>query len=114
MKNSLWTRTLIIGALLIPVGYALAEDSEGGGAAEHESNAVTYVKDSAITAKIKTKLAAEQITSMTQIKVDTDNQGVVWLSGVAKSQEEADKALSIAQGTDGVKSVKNNIKVEPK
>ena len=113
MKNSLWTRTLIIGALLVPVGYAVAEGNENGGA-DHESNAVTYVKDSAITAKIKTKLAAEQITSMTQIKVDTDDQGVVWLSGVAKSQEEADKAVSIAQGTDGVKSVKNNIKVQPK
>jgi len=74
---------------------------------------VTYVKDSTITAKIKTKLAAEQITSVTQIKVDTDNQGVVWLSGVAKSQEEADKAVSIAQGTEGVKAVKNNIQVQP-
>ncbi len=44
------------------------------------------------------------------IKVDTDN-GVVKLSGNAKSQEEADKAAEIAKNTEGVTSVTNDIRV---
>jgi osmotically-inducible protein OsmY len=33
------------------------------------------------------------------------------MSGTVKSQAEADKALSIAKSTEGVKTVKNNLKV---
>jgi hyperosmotically inducible protein len=44
------------------------------------------------------------------IKVDTDN-GVVKLSGNAKSQAEADKAAEIAKNTEGVASVSNDIRV---
>ena len=46
-------------------------------------HAVVFVKDSAITTKIKTKLAADHITSLERIHVDTDKDGVVWLSGTA-------------------------------
>ena len=49
---------------------------------------------------------------MANIKVDTDKDGVVWMSGTVKSQEEVDKALSIARGTEGVKNVKNDVKVQ--
>ena len=38
------------------------------------------MKDSVITTKIKTKLAAEHLTSMGRIKVDTDANGVVDLT----------------------------------
>ncbi len=48
------------------------------------------------------------------IKVDTDNKGVVTLSGNAKSQAEADKAASIARATSGVTTVNNNIQVSTK
>ena len=48
------------------------------------------------------------------IKVDTDANGIVQLSGFAKSQAEADKAVSIAQGVKGVTSVKNDIRIQPK
>ena len=65
-----------------------------------------------ITAKLKARLAAEKIASLTQIKVDTDNNGVVWLSGFARTQEAVDKAHSIAHATEGVKSVKNHIKIK--
>jgi osmotically-inducible protein OsmY len=47
-----------------------------------------------------------------RIHVDTDVNGVVWLSGHARSQEAIDKAVSIARDTDGVKSVHNNIKLK--
>jgi hyperosmotically inducible periplasmic protein len=72
---------------------------------------VTYVKDSAITADIKTKLAAHHISSLTKIKVDTDASGVVWLSGTAPTQEAADQAEQLARSSDGVRDVQNKIVV---
>jgi osmotically-inducible protein OsmY len=49
--------------------------------------------------------------SALKINVDTDNKGVVTLSGTVKTQAEADKAVSIARQTKGVASVTNNLKV---
>ena len=72
---------------------------------------MTYVKDSAITAKIKAKLADEKMSSLVHIKVDTDAKGGVVLSGTVRSQEAADKAVSIARETEGVTSVKNKLRI---
>jgi hyperosmotically inducible protein len=72
---------------------------------------VAYVKDSAITTEIKTKLAAEHLTSLGHIHVGTDADGVVWLSGSARTREAADKAVSIARDISGVTRVHSNIKV---
>ena len=71
-----------------------------------------FVKDSAITMKIKTKLAAELITSLGRIHVDTDKDGVVWLTGSARTQDAADKAEAIARATEGVEAVHSHIKVK--
>jgi BON domain len=70
-------------------------------------------KDSAITTAIKTKLAADHPGSLAHLKVDTDKDGVVWLSGTTRTQEEADRAVEIARGTNGVVRVKNEIVVRP-
>jgi hyperosmotically inducible periplasmic protein len=45
--------------------------------------------------------------------VETDDGGVVTLSGTAKTQTEADKAVAIAKATKGVTSVRNDIVVSP-
>ena len=74
----------------------------------------TYVKDSAITTDIKTKLAAHHVSSLTRIKVDTDANGVVWLSGTAPTQDAADQAVALARNTDGVKSVESHIVIGSK
>jgi hyperosmotically inducible protein len=72
-----------------------------------------YVKDSAITTKVKAKLAAKHLSTLTRIKVDTDENGVVWLSGRAPTQDASDLAAMIAKNTEGVSSVHNDITVEP-
>jgi hyperosmotically inducible protein len=73
-----------------------------------------YVKDSVITTKVKAKLAAKHLTTLTSIKVDTDENGVVWLSGHAPTQDAVDMASMIAKGTEGVTSVHNDVAVQPK
>jgi len=106
MKTKLVTACFVLGTLLAPVvGYTDDMDMD-------RSHPKAFVKDSAITTKIKAKLAKEHMASVMHIKVDTDSDGIVWLSGTAKSQAEVDKAVSIARETDGVKSVKNHIKIK--
>ena len=69
--------------------------------------------DAAITTKVKAAYAKDKDVSMLNIKVDTDYKGVVTLSGNAKSQMEADKAVTLAKDVSGVTSVTSNIKVQP-
>jgi hyperosmotically inducible periplasmic protein len=107
MKTKLITACFVVGTLLVPA-MSYAEDSD-----TDRSTAKAYVKDSVITTKVKAKLAEEKVMSLVNIKVDTDNAGVVWLSGTAKTKAEAGKAESIAKGTEGVATVKNNIKINP-
>ncbi|WAK03585.1 BON domain-containing protein [Methylobacter sp. YRD-M1] len=71
-----------------------------------------YLDDSAITAKIKAEMVADPLLSATKIDVVTD-KGVVKLSGVLNSQQSADRALEIARGIKGVKSVESNLVVSP-
>ncbi len=72
----------------------------------------TYVKDSAITTKVKTKLAEKHMSTLTKISVDTDKDGVVWLSGTAPTKDAKDLAEMITKATDGVTAVHNNIVVQ--
>ena len=106
MKYKLATTCFVIGSVLAPVA-AYAADSD-----KDRSKPATFVKDSVITTKIKTKLAAEHLGSAKHIKVDTDKNGVVWMTGTANNKEEINQAVQIARNTEGVKSVKSNLKVQ--
>ena len=70
------------------------------------------IDDSAITAKVKSKLATDSQTSAIKISVET-NGGVVTLTGNVPSDTEKSKAETLAKSTDGVKRVQNEIKVTP-
>lgn len=106
MNMKLVANAIVMGALLTPIaGFAADSDAD-------RSHPMTFVKDSVITTKIKAKLAADHPGSMKHIQVDTDMDGVVWLSGTANSQEEIDQAVSVARNTEGVKSVKSELTIE--
>jgi hyperosmotically inducible protein len=105
MKTKLAT-CFILGTLLVSA-VAFAEDSDSD-----RMHPVTFVKDSAITTKIKSKLAVEKIKSLAQVRVDTDAKGAVVLSGFVRNQEQQDKAVAIASNTEGVTSVKNNLRIK--
>ncbi len=70
------------------------------------------VDDSAITLKVKSKLAADSQTSAIKIGVDTKD-AVVTLSGTVPTATEKDEADKIAKNTEGVKRVVNDITVNP-
>ncbi len=106
MKTKLASAVLVIAALTVPVIALAAEDRDAD-----RSHPAAFVKDSVITTKVKSKLAAEHIKSLGRIHVDTDADGVVWLRGTAGTQEAADQAVAIARETEGVKDVHSHIKV---
>ncbi len=81
-------------------------------AGDADSDTGTYVKDSAITTKVKAKLAAKHMSTLTDIKVNTDKDGVVWLSGTAPTKDASDLAEMITKDTDGVRAVHNKIVVQ--
>ena len=111
MQNAQTFATLVASAMLA-TALAYAGDPPPTDGTVDRSNPSAFVKDSAITTKIKTKLAAEHVSSLAKVHVDTDASGMVYLSGTAKSQADIDKAVSIAQSTENVTSVKNNITVK--
>ncbi len=96
--------SLIIGALLAPVAGYAAEKTV-------TQNVKETVADSVITTKIKAEYAKDKVVDVLDITVDTDDKGVVTLSGTAKSKAQADQAEKIARETKGVTSVKNNLKI---
>jgi len=71
-----------------------------------------YTTDAGITTSVKTSFATDSIVAATSIGVETMD-GIVQLSGFAKSAEEKSRAQVLAQSTKGVKSVRNNIIVRP-
>ncbi|MGB6603265.1 MAG: BON domain-containing protein [Steroidobacteraceae bacterium] len=105
MKTPFATTCVLIGTLLGLPAVVVAQTSD-------RSHPEAFMKDSAITLKIKAKLGAEHITSLGRIHVDTDKNGVVWLTGNARTQEAAAAAESIARETEGVKGLHSAIKIK--
>ncbi len=110
---------LVISALSMPaLSFAQATQSTTEKVKENVKDTTEKVKenvkDSVITTKIKAEYAKDKQVSFRRIHVDTDDKGVVTLSGTARSKAESNKAVAIAKNTEGVASVKNRIKVQAK
>ena len=96
------TSLFLISIFFIPA-LVSAEDSSVG----------EFVKDSAITTQIKAKLLAAKDIDSLHIKVDTDNNGIVVLTGAVKSAAEKERVHNIAHSVDGVKKVLNKLIIDP-
>jgi osmotically-inducible protein OsmY len=70
-----------------------------------------YVDDSVITTKVKTAIFNDSALKVNEINVETF-KGVVQLSGFVRSQADIDKAVEVARGVAGVKSVKNDMRIK--
>ena len=102
MKTNLKT-LLIIGALTTSMAAFAAEGDP----------VATKLSDTVITTKVKAEFAKDKMVSASYIKVETDSNGLVRLSGTAKTQAEADKAVALAKNVKGVTAVKSDIVVVP-
>jgi hyperosmotically inducible protein len=88
--------------LVTAVGCASTAKQEGTG---------EYVDDSVITTKVKTAILNEPDLKVAEINVETF-KGAVQLSGFVSSQAAANKAVEVARGVGGVKSVKNDMRIK--
>ena len=70
-----------------------------------------YIDDSVITAKVKAAILGDSDLKVNEINVETF-KGVVQLSGFVRSQADMDKAVQVARGVAGVKSVKADMRLK--
>jgi osmotically-inducible protein OsmY len=72
----------------------------------------SLLEDAALTARVKTALAAAGV-SPTAVHVTTTQGGIVQLAGFVNSADDARRAAEIARHVDGVKQVYDDIRVVP-
>lgn len=94
----------VMAVLVIVVLLAACQSSTGKTLGEN-------IDDAGITTAVKAKLAAEKISTLTRIDVDT-NQGVVALNGTVKTVEDKVRAEQIARQVKGVRDVVNNLRIQ--
>ncbi len=88
--------------LVSVVGCASTSKQEGTG---------EYVDDSVITTKVKAAIFNEPTLKSAEINVETF-KGAVQLSGFVSSQGAINTAAQLARGVNGVKSVKNDMRIK--
>ena len=96
----------IIPALLLATLLGCASTAKQEGTGE-------YIDDTVNTTKVKAAIFAEPTLKSAEINVETF-KGVVQLSGFVADAADVPKAGSVARGVNGVKSVKNDIRVKGK
>jgi hyperosmotically inducible periplasmic protein len=79
---------------------------------QKRSSAGEYASDTGLTAKVKTAIATD-VGARTAAGVNVETyKGTVQLSGFVDSQDQATRAADAAKKVDGVRSVKNDIRVK--
>lgn len=88
-----------------------ADSTVSPGAVPADTTVGTKIDDSVITAKVKSALLADSALRSFDPKVET-RKGQVQLSGFVDSQQQMDRAVSIANSVEGVQGVENNMSIK--
>jgi len=91
-------------ALLLASLFGCASTAKTEGTGE-------YFDDTAITTKVKAEILGDPMLKTFEIKVVTF-KGEVQLSGFVSSEESIKRAVEVARGVKGVKSVKNDMRLK--
>jgi len=100
--SKFFSAVFLAAAMVAVVGCASTPTSEGTG---------EYVDDTVITTKVKSAILNEPTLKSAEINVETF-KGAVQLSGFVSSKADIDKAVVVARGVGGVKSVKNDMRLK--
>ena len=101
-QTKIFSAFLLIAVFAFIVGCASTQKQEGTG---------EYVDDTVITAKVKAAIMGDSSLKATEINVETF-KGVVQLSGFVISTADINKAVEHARNVEGVKSVKNDMRLK--
>jgi hyperosmotically inducible periplasmic protein len=106
------TMGAVIAATLAAVALGACTREEGQQARtegrETAAKAGAAVDDAALTTKVKAALLADDQVKGTQINVDS-NGGTVKLTGTVDTPAQITRAVEIARGVQGVRTVENNL-----
>ena len=71
-----------------------------------------FTSDAALTAKVKSAIATD-VGARTAAAINIETyRGVVQLTGFVNSREQADRAEAAAKKVDGVRTVKNDVRIK--
>lgn len=101
MKIAQRLSSLLVVAALALTGCSNMQNKSAG----------EVVDDAVLTAKVKASLYNDPNVKGSEIQVET-YKGEVQLSGFVADPSDAQKAVQIARGVQGVNSVKNDIRVK--
>ena len=93
----------LAGILFVTMALGCASTAKQEGTGE-------YVDDTVITTKVKAAILNEATLKSAEINVETF-KGIVQLSGFVSSRTAENKAVSVASKVEGVKSVKNDMRL---
>ena len=103
MKKLKYVTAFALAIMLVSaLGCASTSTQEGTG---------EFVDDTVITTKVKAAIFDEPSLKSAEINVETF-KGVVQLSGFVSSEANKDKAVELARGVKGVKSVKDDMRLK--
>ena len=99
-------------ALIVLSGFLVFSVAAAAGPGTTQ-RAVEAPPDSAITSAVKSRLAADHLDALCpNLKVQANDQGIVWLTGTATSEELAERVVDTARNATGVNWVRSSIVVD--
>ncbi len=99
-------RLFFVSSLILVILTAM-----GCGSTQKQEGTGEYFDDTVITTKVKAAILNEPTLKSVEINVETF-KGIVQLSGFVSSSSSINKAVEVARGVAGVKSVKNNMQLK--
>ena len=103
-------RTWLVAAVAaLALGLGACASSENSGA---QRSAGEFTDDAALTAKVKTAIATDAGAKTAAVVNVETYRGVVQLTGFVDSDDQASRAVSAAKKVQGVRSVKNDIRLK--
>jgi osmotically-inducible protein OsmY len=103
------SKWIAAGLVAVALGLGACASTEDKAA---QRSAGEFTDDAALTAKVKTAIATDAgAKTAAAVNVET-HRGVVQLTGFVDSDDQANRAVSAAKKVQGVRSVKNDIRLK--
>jgi hyperosmotically inducible protein len=99
-------------ALIVAAALALAACASSN-PPETKRTTGEFNQDAALTAKVKSAIATD-VGARTAAAINIETyRGTVQLTGLVGSREQAERAEAAAKKVEGVRSLKNDVRVKP-
>lgn len=111
MKHKI-NRFALVFLAALPMGAIAADSAQAPSAANpSRESAGEYIDDATISTKVRAAFVKDKDVKAMDVKVET-YKGNVQLSGFANTPAEIERAVQLANGVAGVKSVRNDIRLK--